>query len=81
MNNTRIILMSIYANTKYAEESNLGFHFFRRPNANERKMKGISAAGAIVASRFSTTTPSILRLKPVRPVSNVTKQKTSRTRP
>jgi hypothetical protein len=35
-------------------------------------MTGISAAGALIASRFSNTIPSILRLKPVRPVLNVT---------
>jgi hypothetical protein len=50
--------------------------FCRRQNANDRKMTGISAFGALVALLFLNTAPSVLRLKPVRPVSNVTKQGT-----
>jgi hypothetical protein len=51
--------------------------FFRLKNANELEIKGISAAGAFVASQFSNTAPSILGLKSVRPFLNVTKQDTS----
>jgi hypothetical protein len=47
--------------------------FCRQQNANDRKITGISV---FAASLFSNTTRSILRLKPVHPVSNVTKQNT-----
>jgi hypothetical protein len=71
--------MTIYANTTYAKIWDSTF--FRRQNENEGKMKGMSAAGALVASRFSNTSPSILRLKPVRSELNVTKQDAARTQP
>jgi hypothetical protein len=54
------------------KKKKFGFPLFADDNANEREMKGISAAGALVASPFSNTTPSKLRLKLVRPVLNVT---------
>jgi hypothetical protein len=57
--------MSIFANTTYAKKKKFGILLF----ANDRKMTGISVFGALVVSN---TTPTILRLKPVRPVSNVT---------
>jgi hypothetical protein len=68
--------MSICANTTYTKKGIWDSTFCQQLNANDRKMTGISAFGALVASQFSDTTPSILRIKPVRPVSNVTKQDT-----
>jgi hypothetical protein len=50
--------------------------FCRGQNANDKKMAEISAFEALVTSRFSNTNPLIPGLKPIRAVSNVTKQDT-----